>query len=108
MILPIFLRGTLISSAACGITSNPMKKNGVVTATLRIVLNISPVESPLNTCPSRFEASPVTTDATMRRIPTPPITTVSIVCRSAAVFAPFILIYVINIATIIATASHDA
>ena len=85
MIIPIFLSGTLISSAACGITSNPIKKNGV-----------------------KLLASPLTTDATIRRIPTTPMITVKTVCKVAAVFAPLILINVIKNATIIATASHDA
>ena len=105
--MPIFLRGTFISSAACGITSKPIKKNGVVTATFNIVLNTSPVVPPTNICPSKLDASPVMAEATTKSIPTPPIT-VSTVCNTAAVLAPLILIYVINIATSMATASHDA
>ena len=47
-------------------------------------------------------------EATTKSIPTPPMITVSTVCNTAAVLAPLILIYVINIATSMATASHDA
>ena len=108
MIIPIFFNGTLISSAACGITSNPIKKNGVITATLMIAFIVVDALSPANNCGARLLLSPLTTDATIKRIPTPPIITVKTVCKVAAVLAPLILINVINKATIIATASHDA
>ena len=63
---------------------------------------------PANNCGVKLLASQLTTDATIRRIPTTPMITVKTVCKVAAVFAPLILINVIKNATIIATASHDA
>ena len=44
---PNFFSGTLISSAACGITSNQKKKKGVITATLAI-LPTKELDSELN------------------------------------------------------------
>ena len=52
--------------------------------------------SPANNCGARLLLSPLTTDATIKRIPTPPIITVKTVCKVAAVFAPLILINVIK------------
>jgi len=98
----------LISSAACGITSKPMKKNGVTTATLMMFWNIVPVLSPTNICPCRLLESPLITDATIRRIPAPPMIQVRTVCRTAAVFAPSTLISVMRNATITATATQEA
>ena len=82
-----------------------MKKNGVTTATLKIDFNIVEAESPTNSCGCRFATSPVTTEDAIRRIPTPPMITVSTVCNTAAVFAPRTLITVMKMDTRIATAS---
>ena len=90
------LSGAEISSAAWGITLNPIKKKGVITATAKVFFIISCVEAPMNSCPCRFASLPVKPDAAMRTMPTPPMTKVKTVCKIAAVFAPIILIYVIK------------
>ena len=48
------------------------------------------------------------TDATMSRIPAPPIMMVRMVWSLAAVFAPTMLMSMMPNATIIATISHEA
>ena len=77
-------------------------------ATLIILLNASPPEFPINSCPVRLAGLPLNRDATISRIPAPPIITVSTVCRTAAVFAPSRLIAVITAAVIMATHSQEA
>ena len=98
IILPIFLYGTLISSAACGITSNPIKRNGVMQATLNTLPRVVPVPDS-HICPVMLAPSPLTAEPTTRRIPAIAIIAVRTVCNIAAVFAPLILINVINTAT---------
>ena len=107
-ILPIFLSGTLISSAACGMTSKPMKKNGLTAATLMMVLIMPCMPLPANICPSRLEGLPVTTDAAMSRMPAAPMARVRMFCSLAAVFAPMMLITVMNTAKTMAVASQVA
>ena len=107
-ILPIFLSGTLISSAACGITSKPMKKNGLMAATLTMVDIIPAMPEPSNSWFSRLETSPVTTDAAISRIPAAPMHMVRMFCSLAAICAPMMLITVMKTANSTAVPSHVA
>ena len=97
IILPIFLYGTLISSAACGITSKPINRNGVIQATLNTLPRVEP-EPDSHICPVILELSPLTAEPTTRRIPAIAIIAVRTVCNIAAALAPLILINVINTA----------
>ena len=60
-------------------TSNPMKKNGLIAATRTILLMIEPVDTPSKTWPSRFDGFPVKRDATTSAMPAAPIVTVRMV-----------------------------
>ena len=107
-ILPIFLSGTLISSAACGITSKPMKKNGLTAATLTMVAIMPPMPEPSNIWSCRLEASPVITDAAISRMPAAPMHRVRMFCSLAAICAPMILMTVMKTANSTAVPSHVA
>ena len=89
-------------------TSKPMKKNGVMTATASVVFSMEKPSSPTNIWDSRFEASPLMAEATMSRMPAPAMMTVSSVWSFAAALTPRMLMYVMKMATMTATASHDA
>ena len=69
---------------------------------------LSPAVFPTNICPSKLSTVPLIAEATINKIPAPPMIQVSTVCKIAAVFAPIMLISIIKNATIIATASHEA
>ena len=71
-------------------------------------MTISVVVAPMNSWPSRFDTVPVRAEAAMSRIPTPPMMTVRIVCKIAAVLVPMILMAVMKTETRMATASQEA
>ena len=73
-----------------------------------IALIFTPAVVPANICPSRLSTVPLITDATISKIPAPPMIQVRTVCRIAAVFAPIILINIIKNAITIAVISQDA
>ena len=79
-----------------------------MTATAKVPLSISVVVAPMNSWPSRLAVVPVRADAAMSRIPTPPMMTVRMVCKMAAVLVPTILMAVMKTETRIATASQEA
>ena len=107
-IRPIFFRDAEISSAAWGITLNPIKKKGVITATARVFFTISVVVAPTKYCPSKLAAWPVIPAAAMRTMPTAPMIKVRPVCKIAAVLAPTMLTYVIRMTRLMAKTSHVA
>ena len=67
-----------------------------------------PVDVPANICPLRLSTLPLMTDATINKIPAPPMIIVRMVCKIAAVLAPKMFIIIIKNATIIATISQEA
>ena len=69
---------------------------------------LSPAVFPTHICPFRLSTVPLITDATINKIPAPPMIQVSTVCKIAAVLAPIIFIIIIINATIMATASQEA
>ena len=103
MIFPIFLNGTLISSAVCGMTSNPMKKNGVSIMTVMVPLIASPVSSLEKRWLAAMSASPAMNPDAIMKIPTPTMMTVMSVWKIAACFTPRMLRYVMKSPTATAT-----